>query len=59
MIDPDHERLSIRRQCELISILRATLAKPPNCLTRRDHLSGWRRRSCRVDWRRRGEDLLG
>src|SRR5262245_22310017 len=29
MIDPDHERLSIRRQCELVSISRATYCRQP------------------------------
>ena len=29
MIDPDHERLSIRRQCELVSISRASFYRQP------------------------------
>jgi putative transposase len=29
MINPDHERLSIRRQCELISISRALFYRQP------------------------------
>ncbi|WP_159587799.1 IS3 family transposase [Chelativorans xinjiangense] len=29
MIDPDHERLSIRRQCELVSIARASFYRQP------------------------------
>ena len=29
MIDPDHNRLSIRRQCELVSISRATFYRQP------------------------------
>ncbi len=28
MIDPDHNRLSIRRQCELVSISRASFHRP-------------------------------
>jgi len=28
-IDPDHERLSIRRQCELVSISRASFYRQP------------------------------
>ncbi len=39
MIDPNHRRLSMNRQCKLVSIARslqysqarATLAKPPGC----------------------------
>jgi len=29
MIDPDHKRLSIRRQCELVSISRASFYRQP------------------------------
>lgn len=29
MIDPDHNRLSIRRQCELVSISRASFYRQP------------------------------
>jgi len=29
MIDPDHERLSIRRQCELVSIYWASFYRQP------------------------------
>lgn len=29
MIDPDHERLSIGRQCELVSISRASFYRQP------------------------------
>ena len=29
MIDPDHNRLSIRRQCELVSISRASFYRKP------------------------------
>ena len=29
MIDPDHQRLSIRRQCELVSISRASFYRQP------------------------------
>ncbi|MGX1098686.1 hypothetical protein ACSSVZ_002730 [Amorphus sp. MBR-141] len=29
MIDPDHERLSIRRQCERVSISRASFYRQP------------------------------
>ena len=29
MIDPDHPRLSIRRQCELVSISRASFYRQP------------------------------
>lgn len=29
MIDPDHNRLSIRRQCELVSISRASFNRQP------------------------------
>ena len=29
MIDPDHERLSIRRRCELVPISRASFCRQP------------------------------
>ena len=29
MIDPDHNRLSIRRQCELVSISRTSFYRQP------------------------------